>query len=764
MGEIVIEPITPADGDGVAELYRRHGYGPGKYAPRMEGAGFARVLAERGTRLFLVARQNGRVVGTCGFFRMSGQRVCEPRELFAGLFFVEPSLRSGPLAGRLFSGAILPLIEAGVESLRVEVDPSNQQALPLYRRVGFRALGESRTDEEGYVELVSHLPRLLIELNRRFPEQARNRIDVGAGWRGMSEIPEEMPDIETVQGQEVIRYEFHFNDIHIRSFMDPDSGDILDLAVTLPGELPPPRLSRTCTQPRTGVPEAIHRGSLILELDPLNGVLSLYHRAHLGPLVVDPWPSAGPPFLAGWRRQPDRGLQVSQNESGWTVREEREDGVALCRASRLTSEGVEHTVWWEGSPAGVVLAAPWCTARQLQLWTTAGYRPAAIGRYPSYLMDFEGLAETTPEPVGDSEPSEKKNPIWWDAASGLSVTPYHRGSVRERYTMGYLPALEWYGKGPLEHGYRVAEAHPPFPTSDPDESDDVMLARADLPHPGTGSLVAAPAQGVEFRERTLARERVTVLGHDHEEYILSGTAGGVVAWRSGGTDVLATPYPRVRAFGANPRWRSGLWACRQPGREDPEFGLGWGQDDTLSWRIAEPDALTADGLEVRLRPARLMSGSTAVEGNAAWLLAQLTENSSGQAPAEDLVLYLTPKTPRGGSVLVPGVPGHVWGLATTSSWRCWAGRAAVALFDDRWLLVAPQRAEFGEVLVRSTPDGPQLGLVARSRPLGSPTTWLLGVVSDRFAVESHLAGEPARHRPGPWAEQSTSSPRRPVNA
>ncbi len=102
------------------------------------------------------------------------------------MFLIDPGYRMGFLAGDLFMQSFIKLVEQGVRALRLEVDPANQKAFPLYGRVGFRTAGIIRPDEDGYIELISFLPRRRIRsasntLCRRSSEDMFSKYS----WRSM---------------------------------------------------------------------------------------------------------------------------------------------------------------------------------------------------------------------------------------------------------------------------------------------------------------------------------------------------------------------------------------------------------------------------------------------------------------------------------------------------------------------------------------------------------------------------------------------------
>ncbi len=85
-----IRPHEEGDAQAVAELYNRHRDNPNPVAGGIDAAQLARELAERETATFLLALDDGRLVGTFGLFHHTGRRSARAGELIADMFFVHP--------------------------------------------------------------------------------------------------------------------------------------------------------------------------------------------------------------------------------------------------------------------------------------------------------------------------------------------------------------------------------------------------------------------------------------------------------------------------------------------------------------------------------------------------------------------------------------------------------------------------------------------------------------------------------------------------
>ena len=167
---VVIRPYADADAKAVAELYNRHADAPNPVDRELDARMVRTELAERGTVLFLVAELDGEVLGTLGMFRSSGRRAVPGGEVFGDMFFLSPLIRSGAAAGRMFSQAFRTLRLQGIGAIRLTVNPTNQQALPLYRQLGCTLVGPADAAEDGNIELVSYMPRIVTRLRRDHEE------------------------------------------------------------------------------------------------------------------------------------------------------------------------------------------------------------------------------------------------------------------------------------------------------------------------------------------------------------------------------------------------------------------------------------------------------------------------------------------------------------------------------------------------------------------------------------------------------------------
>ncbi|MCU0312243.1 MAG: ribosomal protein S18-alanine N-acetyltransferase [Acidimicrobiales bacterium] len=95
---------------------------------------FVAELGRGDERVYLVARQGGRVVGYAGALLVAG-------EAHVTTIAVDPDHRGRAIATRLLSALVRRCVDLGVGAVTLEVRASNEAALALYRRFGFVPAG-----------------------------------------------------------------------------------------------------------------------------------------------------------------------------------------------------------------------------------------------------------------------------------------------------------------------------------------------------------------------------------------------------------------------------------------------------------------------------------------------------------------------------------------------------------------------------------------------------------------------------------------------
>ncbi|MEY9926776.1 hypothetical protein ABH926_001398 [Catenulispora sp. GP43] len=740
---LVVRPYMDSDAAAVAELYNKHRDAPNFVDRPLDAAMVRAELAERGTVVFLVAELAGEILGTVGMFRGSGRRVVRADEVFGDMFFLSPWIRGGAVAGRMFSQAFLALMPLEIGTIRLTVSPANDRALPLYRQLGCTLVGPAGAGEDGNIELVSHLPRLVARMQRDHADLIPASRRMTAGWRYQADAGTDRPlgeHTETVSGRRVLRTALTLDGLVFRALLEPETGEILHTeADTGAGPGPDPVLPPA----RAEQPAAIslfREGPLAVVLDHGDGSVAVHHDRHVGPVLTQSWPVPGPPYLTGWRRALRRELEVEPLQGasggGWRVAE-RYGAATLYRETELAGGVLRQRVWWQGPAPAVVAEARLRTMvvgglRSGLLFTGDRYVPAGRGLYPIDATEF-GAAGLV---LGADD-----GPAWWDALTGLAVRILSPGGDSSaRLIAENVLALD------LDAGaeYRIA-------FTDADCPGDVVPDAQPRIAEGCRTRTLATSQAtnksadpepVQWSPAEVARRQVYRLTHRDDVLLLDPAGGGLVSWRAAGVPVLATPFPRSRVFARNTAWRAGLWAGRHGPREEPRRGMGWGGPeperdwsfDAAAGQFAAPDlawSIQPDALGIRL---------------------------AAQAPAADsdgeLILWITPAA-KSAVALVPGAPGEAWLLEKSGPWQRWCDRLAIRLDDGRWLHAAaldssaPEstaasdslatKPSAAEILLRATPSGLLLALVTR-HPAGhsGAAAWRLTVLDDADAAHRLL--------------------------
>lgn len=146
---LIIRPITSADNAAVAALVRttleeHQCIGPGFASSDPELDDLASVYQapsgqtpDRG--YFVVSDDAGRVWGGCGFSRLKGtqpdESVCELQKMY-----FHPGLRGRGYGRTLLTFCIQRATEAGYRTMYLETMPQMENALTLYRKMGFQSL------------------------------------------------------------------------------------------------------------------------------------------------------------------------------------------------------------------------------------------------------------------------------------------------------------------------------------------------------------------------------------------------------------------------------------------------------------------------------------------------------------------------------------------------------------------------------------------------------------------------------------------------
>ena len=673
-----IRLFDPArDAQRVADFYNEEGYGPIASGRAATARIILDVLAERAVKLFVVAEQRGRIVGTLGYARMSGRRVAPDGQLFAVMFLVAPSLRAGFLVGRLFSDSFERFTTLGARSLRVEVDPTNRRALPLYVRIGFRLVGDGRPDEEGYLELVSHLPGVAAALHgerssvagglpydaRTIREARRQTMTTGVG--------------RDRTGAPTISYDLEIDGVPVRAVAHADTGEIL--SATVDGADIDRRADAMGERVRDVRSEAVRplADGFLIAVQTGDGTIRIEHPIHLGPLAVDPFPVRGE-TPAGVRRPAVRAVTTSITDTRWVST----DG-EITRTVEFGRGSVSVRVV-NGVGDGVTIF-PWSGFRAASL--TVSSASAELGRSGRYIRgvwprdhaDFEAAADDTIE-------AESAQAVWADLTTGLELSVAVSSPGQWRIEGPHLARVS--ADGSLHYRYVPCNRR-----------------SADL-GTRTGGGIPRPYESMnQIEDEPISDGSRVVLGATDRYSVDVDPREGIVSWRVGDVDVItsAASHGGMASIGVR---RVAIWFALQPDRFDPDAGaVSASPDARLMYRRG------VDGWSVEPLPdSRLI----------------LRANARGaRLAANEVVAYLT----------ITAVQAELWDPSegwlpdetAGCRWRAWTSRLRVRT-SNGVIEIDPLSGRFPEILVRRESTGITVAMFARADVAGEAVAWQMRFV------------------------------------
>ncbi|WP_295832223.1 GNAT family N-acetyltransferase [uncultured Microbacterium sp.] len=685
----VFDPVR--DAHRVAAFYNEEGYGPIASGRAATAGILLDILAERAVELFIVAEQHGRIVGTLGYARMSGRRVAPDGQLFAVMFFVSPSLRAGFLVGRLFNDSFARFADLGARSLRVEVDPANRRAFPLYVRIGFRLVGDGRPDEDGYLELVNHLPGVAAALQ---PE--RSSVS-GPSRYSAQTIREARRQTLTSgvgrdrTGEPTISYHLEIDGRPVSAVTHADTGEILSATV---GGL---RIDGRWTgaEPLAGdsPAEVVHPlpGGFSAVLQTADGAIRIEHPRHLGPLALDPFP-VDRRIPAGVRRPAARMVTSTVEDQRWIST----DG-EIVRTVEFARGGLDVAVTHRDGERIAIF--PWSGFRAATLTVTSpsADSPASAhyirGVWPRDLTDFEAAAEDVCEAQGTQA-------VWIETSTGLELRI-------EVHSPG-----QWRIEGPhlarvcaeASLNYRYVPRNGSVSAIAARSRNDARRGRESTDLPDTRCHARDSPVRVEAAARCSAADAVAV---DVNE--------GVMEWRLGGVSIVEAAPPD-RRLGPLSGFRSSMWFALQPSRYDPDAGAVW----------APPDPRLSYGTGIDEWWVEPCSGSH--------LILHARARRAGSKTSE-LVVYLA----------VPDAEAELWDpeqgwyaeSASGSTWRAWTTRCRMHT-PHGVMEIEPMVGLFPEILVRRGSFGVVLAMHSQTDLLGVEAAWHV-----RFIARASASSSPA---------------------
>lgn len=712
---ITIRPYQEGDAHDIAALYNRHRDNPNPVAGGITGDELERELAERDTGTFLVAVDGGRVVGTFGLFHNTGRRSARAGELIADMFFVAPAYRNGVITGRLFTEAVEWMVQSGCLVLRLTVNPANSVAFKLYRRVGCVSVGQTVPGEDGNVELHNYIPLVLRSVFADLGPEVRSALGGLNSFGTVTEARDDelRSDVRLVDGVRTVDYQLALGGFRITASVDVDRGVVREAEVTGPdGTARALRLTEPpyhVRAPRRPEPHRFGSGGLVCEVDGDDGTLSVLAEGHHGPLFVSTWPSCRADRPAGWREGEPRDLDIVAVENGVRVTER-------C--------GEDEVVGTVTLTEGTLRQDFTFTSRPGRIFQTVGLRQGTFvhpdgERHPIGL----GLGvRDASEAVAASQVVPAGTELAWRSTSWGIGLP-----VREPVRLIHSALLErGLAAGPDGVARLRTDFHPATARTDAGTdttadagtdttTDAATEAAADAATEPVTEAVTEPVTeaGTEAKTEAERPARTVPKPGAVRRLELTASAAGVTSWKEGTTKVLRSPYPRTRVFGYNPRWSAGMWVTAESSRFGRASGLGWGVR-SAAWEEKHPLGLFAPR-------ERIGWELTAPENTAEPVRADI------QAPdsEEEIVLWLTPNTPRETTVLLDSA-GTRWELGSAGFRQVWATAATVRLADGSWLDCRPADGACpqAELVLRTTPSGLLIGCVSPAR---RPSAWQLAV-------------------------------------
>lgn len=702
---ITIRPFVAAtDAEQVARLFNSAGYGPMETGKSLTAATLVAALEARESRLFLVADNGERILGTSGYARMSRRRVAPEGELYGGMFLVDPSMRAGVLAGRLFLESFEWALSTGVRTLRVEVDPSNTRALPIYIRGGFRMIGDGAPDEDGFVELVSHLPGVTAALRAAYPDDVPER----DSWRAIRSRRQDSittgvyraaVDGAAADGADDgwrIDYTFEVRDSTVVASVDAQDGRLLGVTID---EVPqsgfgsePAQLPNAATAPRE------HRlGDFVVRLDH-HGAMSIHHPDHFGPLLSDPFPVLDGTPAGGWRPAA-RAVSTSEDATGW-----------------LTTNGeVTRLIAFDASTVSVRLAGP--AGRRITAYPVSGVRVAEVS-----ALTADGRAELAHAVLGEwppdmpgFTPAGAPSPSW--TSKGLQI-----GWIdRERET-GFRIACDSDGHARMDgqHAVILTGSGAMSYTVAPQAPLSAVAPVEANPAAATSGGAVGSWTSTTYRQEP---------AHLHESVLTEAgvlvNQSGVAEWRTATETILDAATLRRRTFGPFAELPAPIWVTTQPERT-PWGAARWALPDERLPFVTElaPVAQDAAGNGWTIIPSP--------QYDALDVVVRMNE----PVPSETAV-YLRAGD-RGSAVEVTDSGGSWRRIGPSKGrWRTWTRSARVSTAVGL-LEVTPLAGSDPEILVRSTPAGVLLTLFARTGPTSiHPTRWRIRQVPSAQDYGTH---------------------------
>lgn len=741
---VTVRAYREADLPELAALLTRNSYGPAAHGRDLGPEDLEEVLVQRCVTDLLVGEEGGRILGCLAFGLGSGRRVCEPDARFAGLYVVDRSQRKSLLPGRLFREGFSRMMHRGeVRTLRLEASPTNDRALGLYVRAGFRAAPTARADEDGYLELVTHLPGVIEDIFGANSAYSLGEASRSLGWEmvRLGRTADFSTGMTLRDGRWVITYPITAGQLGLEVDVDLDTGTALSYR-QLSGEpiaLPQGRRADEDPDAAVLVDEALPCGAR-LRVDGA-GTLRLTGRTGRE-LLRERWPvelGVEPPAV---RRQGHRRtVRADPVEGGPGVWRLTAEGDPVTRVLRISGDRIR--VESTPEPDRRIVVTPWIRTRagKRALMVDGRWRtgPLVYGLWPEEWTDFEA-AYSGPRAAA----------LWWtDGTHAVTSTWSGAGGRPEG-----LCAPQLVGQTPggaVAYRLEVTAGETPpgtLPLPDGARIRPVLLRRRSAPRRGADPAAArlaadrraaadpfsaADSSAVNLRMERRDGERVTVRHGDHEVTLVAAT--GLVRWTFRGTPILTGAYPNRAPLGAYRSHRVGMWCADAAPRYADDQGVEWIDDDG------------DEVLEFQQGPG-LRGWSLAGAGERTIrVAARLVDDPGGRAGGaprricDDAAIVLTPRPRRGAPVAVR-VGRELWRVENAGlPWRCSVDAAAVELDSGLALVLSKAYGQDAEIFIRRLDDGVVLSVLGAGGRVGVDLT----VADSLSQAERELSREGGDH-------------------
>lgn len=673
------------DSEAVARFFFRLGYGSaGRAGVPLDATALQRSLAESGLRHACVAEDDERIVGTVMLVERADGFAAAPGELFGDHYLVDPLHRNRLVAGHLLAEMFQYLIATNVGTVRLRVDPANEVARRLYAQSGFRVVGPSVSNGDGFIEMVNHLPgvlHLLGDLLREdegigdardvppeFLKHFMRRIRQSGDRGGVNMLAD---------GTRTITFDF---DLHHRSFhlvLNAESGELITLSIdNRPREDLIARarpVSALVPVEPTASPTDRSAGRFSARIDE-HGSLVVEHPDHVGPVLVAPFPDGHGRQIAPFR-PPVLPLATQTIPEGWTQTCEQ-DGVRVTRRIALTASGLAIASTSQGGGPRGLVAQPLCLLRtaELAISDERGEREGHLrrGAWPLHFSGFEAAVD--PEEAVDADGARH---TFTDRAHGLEVS------------------LLWKGHGLLR----------PYGACLADGKIDVRIELDEIPASPPRSAPSAPVKPAPLNWVDAGTSSRTHTGEAGSRIVMRDE--GVTQWQAAGRMVA------ISTMSGGRRSRAAEQPCIWPSlSEVPRYDLQHGEGLTSRSEI----------------PFLPVAGSETDPSLGSWTL----------EASEDLRRLVTQtRAPAGAGEAVMNVrlPAGPQGIGIADSdgelvvhqhggleWSTWTSLARVPVGDGRFLRIEALEATRPEILVRAR-----------------PRSWVLSLYSERSATATSLS-------------------------